>query len=114
MINEEIGRLRHASTQALLMRNDVISVASISCSYGWGSPEEYEKVNMKIVKGNVISRSEFIRQLISIHFTRTNADVKPGTFRALGNVVEIMPVSERVIYRIEIEEDKIAHIKRID
>ena len=101
MINEEIDRLRHASTQALLTRRDVIIVASVSCIYGLGSPEEYEKVNMKISQGMELSRAELIRRLIDIHFTRTNADITPGTFRAIGNAVEIMPVNERIIFRIE-------------
>jgi excinuclease ABC subunit B len=114
MINEEIDRLRHASTQALLTRKDVIIVASVSCIYGLGSPAEYEKVNMKIEVGQDISRADFIRELIRIHFSRTNADVKPGTFRALGNAIEIMPTGERMIYRIEIEGGRVASIKRID
>ncbi|MBX4189094.1 excinuclease ABC subunit UvrB [Candidatus Parcubacteria bacterium] len=114
MINEEIDRLRHASTQSLLTRRDVIVVASVSCIYGLGSPEEYEKVNMKIEKGANISRADFIRELIRIHFTRTNADVNPGQFRALGSAVEIMPTSERNIFRIEIEEGTISKISRID
>ena len=114
MINEEIERLRHASTQALLTRKDVIIVASVSCIYGLGDPEEYEKVNLKIEKGQKISRLDFIRELIDIHYSRTNSDIKPGNFRALGNVIEIMPVSERLIYRIEIEGEKISSIKRID
>jgi excinuclease ABC subunit B len=113
-INEEIDRLRHASTQSLLTRRDVIVVASVSCIYGLGSPEEYQKVNLKIEKGMNISRADFIRELIRIHFSRTNADVNPGMFRALGNAIEIMPTSERIIYRIEIEEGKIESIKRID
>lgn len=113
-INEEIDRLRHASTQALLTRRDVIIVASVSCIYGLGSPEEYQKVNLKIEKGMKLSRADFIRELIRIHFSRTNADVNPGTFRALGNAIEIMPTSERIIFRIEIEEGKIEVIKRID
>ena len=78
MINEEIERLRHASTQALLTRKDVIIVASVSCIYGLGSPEEYEKVNLKISEGMELSRSELIRRLIDIHFVRTNADFKFG------------------------------------
>jgi excinuclease ABC subunit B len=114
MINEEIDRLRHASTQALLTRRDVIIVASVSCIYGLGSPAEYEKMNMKIAKGDNLSRSDFIRDLIDIHYSRTNADLKPGLFRALGNAVEIMPVSERVVYRIEIEAGKISLIQKID
>jgi excinuclease ABC subunit B len=114
MINEEIERLRHASTQALLTRKDVIIVASVSCIYGLGDPTEYEKVNMKIIKGETRSRSDFIRDLIDIHYSRTNADIKPGQFRALGNVVEVMPISERIIYRIELEGSQVAVIKRID
>ncbi|MFZ2523208.1 MAG: excinuclease ABC subunit UvrB [Minisyncoccia bacterium] len=114
MINEEIDRLRHASTQALLTRKDVIIVASVSCIYGLGSPEEYEKVNLKIQKGEDISRADFIRRLIDIHFERTTADLTPGMFRAIGNTVEIMPVSEKIIYRIEIQDGKISEIIKID
>jgi excinuclease ABC subunit B len=118
MINEEIDRLRHASTQALLTRKDVIIVASVSCIYGLGSPIEYEKVNMKISVGDKVTRADFVRKLIDIHFERTPADLAPGLFRALGNSVEIMPVSEKVIYRIDIASDenknKIESIKKID
>lgn len=113
-INEEIERLRHASTQALLTRKDVIIVASVSCIYGLGSPIEYEKVNMKIATGDNFPRNEFIRRLVDIHFTRTNADLTPGTFRALGNSIEIMPVSEKVVYRIEMESNTIQSIQKID
>ena len=116
-INEEIERLRHTSTQALLSRKDVIVVASVSCIYGLGSPVEYEKVNLKIAKGNPPtggSRQDFIRKLINIHFERTNADLGPGKFRALGNAIEIMPVSEKVIYRIEMDANKIKLIQKID
>ncbi len=114
MINEEIERLRHASTQALLTRKDVIIVASVSCIYGLGDPEEYEKVNLKITKGESLSRTDLIRDFIDIHYSRTNADIKPGQFRAMGNVVEVMPISERILYRIELEAGKVAVIKRID
>lgn len=113
-INEEIERLRHASTQALLTRKDVIIVASVSCIYGLGSPVEYEKVNLKIEKGMVISRTDLIRKMIAIHFERTTADLTPGQFRALGNMVEIMPVNERTIYRIEIERDEVTSISCVD
>jgi excinuclease ABC subunit B len=114
MINEEIERLRHASTQALLTRKDVIIVASVSCIYGLGSPVEYEKVNLKIEVGQKISRAEFIRKLIAIHFERTTADLSPGQFRAIGNMVEIMPVSEKVVYRLEIIDNRIEKILVID
>lgn len=114
MINEEIERLRHASTQALLTRKDVIIVASVSCIYGLGSPVEYEKVNLKIALGEKISRADFIRKLVDIHFERTMADLNPGQFRAIGNMVEIMPVSEKCIFRIEIEDGIIKDILKID
>lgn len=114
MINEEIERLRHASTQALLTRKDVIIVASVSCIYGLGSPEEYEKVNLKISIEMEISRSELIRKLIDIHYERTNADLKSGQFRAIGNVLELMPVNERTIFRIEFDSGKIQKIIQLD
>lgn len=113
-INEEIDRLRHASTQALLTRNDVIIVASVSCIYGLGSPIEYEKVHKKIEKGFTATRGEMLRILVGMYFERTNADLSPGTFRAVGNTVEIMPTNERVIYRLGFQSDTISSITRID
>ncbi len=113
-INEEIDRLRHASTQALLTRKDVIIVASVSCIYALGNPVEYEKVNFKVVRGASLTRAELIRRLIGLYFTRTGADLKPGTFRALGNSVEIMPVNERVIYRISFGPSAVSGIVTID
>ncbi|MEN9524496.1 MAG: hypothetical protein RL536_565, partial [Candidatus Parcubacteria bacterium] len=114
MINEEIERLRHASTQALLTRKDVIIVASVSCIYGLGSPEEYEKVNLRLSTGMEISRAELIRKLIVIHFERTTADLKSGQFRAIGNTVEIMPVNDKNIYRLEYDGGKISLITELD
>jgi len=114
MINEEIDRLRHASTQALLSRKDVIIVASVSCIYGLGSPEEYAKVNVQISAGQKISRADFIRELVDIHFERTTADLSPGQFRAIGNTVEIMPVSEKFIFRLEIADGEVKNILKID
>jgi excinuclease ABC subunit B len=114
MINEEIERLRHASTQALLTRKDVIIVASVSCIYGLGSPEEYEKVNLKLKVGMELSRAELIRKLIDIHFERTTADVNSGNFRAVGNTIEIMPVNEKTIYRLEYEGSSISTITELD
>ncbi|MBI5133878.1 MAG: excinuclease ABC subunit UvrB [Candidatus Taylorbacteria bacterium] len=114
MINEEIERLRHASTQALLTRKDVIIVASVSCIYGLGSPENYEKVNLKVKKGMKADRAEMIRRMIGIHFERTNADLEPGTLRAVGNMIEVMPVNDKVVYRISFEGDSIGRIDQID
>lgn len=113
-INEEIDRLRHASTQALLTRDDVIIVASVSCIYGLGSPVEYEKRNMRLDVGANISRTELVRRLISIYFERTPGDLSPGQFRALGNVVEVMPVSEKTRLRFEFTGSTIDKIVRID
>jgi excinuclease ABC subunit B len=104
MINEEIERLRHASTQALLTRKDVIIVASVSCIYGLGSPEEYEKVNIKLAVGMELSRAELIRRLIDVHFERTTADLKSGQFRAIGNTIEIMPVNDKTVFRLDYGE----------
>lgn len=113
-INEDIERLRHAATQALLTRKDVIIVASVSCIYGLGSPVEYEKVNLKLKKGEAMTRATLTRRLIGMYFERTNSDLTPGTFRALGSGVEVMPASERVIYRIDLTGGKIVKIEDID
>lgn len=113
-INEEIDRLRHASTQALLTREDVIIVASVSCIYGLGAPAEYLKKHMKIEKGYEITRSDMLRTLVDMYFERTNADLTPGQFRAVGNTVEIMPTNERVIYRLNFGGVEISNIVKID
>lgn len=113
-INEEIDRLRHASTQALLTRPDTIIVASVSCIYGLGSPEEYEKVNLKLAAGEQILRGDVMRALIKIHYARTTADLKPGLLRALGNNIEIMPISQRFVIRITFEGNTIKSLTKID
>ena len=113
-INKEIDRLRHATTQSLLTRPDVIIVASVSCIYGLGSPEEYEKVNLKIEEKIKMDRTEFMKKLIAIHFERTNADITPGTFRSIGKKVEVMPISETFVYQIEFEGSIISRIAKVD
>ena len=113
-INKEIDMLRHASTQALLTRPDVIIVASVSCIYGLGSPAEYEKVNLKLQVGQKMDRMVLMKSLVKIHFERTNADLGPGKFRSVGSRVEFMPVSETVVYQIEMMGGKIAKIVKID
>lgn len=113
-INEEINRLRHASTQALLTRDDVIIVGSVSAIYGLGSPDEYKKIHRHIKVGQKFERAEFVRFMIDLQFERTNADLKPGTFRAVGANVEVMPVNETAVLRIHPEEGKIAHISRLN
>jgi len=112
-INEEIDRLRHACTQALMTRKDVIIVCSVSCIYGLGSPDEYKKVMHIFKKGDNISRQTVARKLIDLQFERTTEDLIMGKFRLRGQVLEIMPVSQKVIYRMEIS-DKIDSIELID
>lgn len=101
-INEEIDRLRHASTQALLTRKDVIIVASVSCIYGLGNPIEYKEENIMLRVGDIIERKDLLKKLISIQFERTTADLIPGTFRAIGDTVEIMPSSEKNIWSLQL------------
>lgn len=113
-INKEIDRLRHASTQSLLMRKDVIIVASVSCIYGLGSPEEYRETNLQVTVGMKMDRHDLLSNLISVHFTRTNADLESGQFRALGNKVEIMPVSDTYVLSIEIMGGSVTKILKID
>ena len=113
-INEEIDRLRHASTQALLTRSDVIIVASVSCIYGLGAPAEYLKRHMKIERGYKTTRADMLRKLIGMYFERTNADLVPGHFRAVGNTIEIMPTNERAIYRLGFVGDAVSSITKID
>ena len=113
-INKEIDRLRHATTQALLTRKDVIIVASVSCLYGLGSPKEYEKENLKIALGGTYTRTELMSRLLANQFERTNADLTPGTFRVLGNKIEIMPVSETYIYQVLLGTTGILNILKID
>ncbi|MEK7586233.1 MAG: excinuclease ABC subunit UvrB [Patescibacteria group bacterium] len=113
-INKEIDRLRHASTQALLTRKDVIIIASVSCIYGLGSPEEYEKVNLKITRDMKIDRTTLMKKLIEVHFERTNADINSGQFRSIGSKVEVMPVSETFVYQIEFADGVISRIAKVD
>ena len=113
-INEEIERLRHATTQSLLTRSDVIVVASVSCIYGLGSPVEYKKYLVHLKVGEKKDRAELIRELIHLYFERTIADLSPGQFRALGNMVEVMPTNDRLIYRINFEGGKIGNITVLD
>ena len=106
-INEEIDRLRHASTQALLTRRDVIICASVSCIYGLGSPVEYEKENKILQVGDKISKTELMKDFINIYYERTNADLSPGQFRSIGNRIDIMSIGETEMLQIEIFNDRI-------
>jgi excinuclease ABC subunit B len=113
-INEEIDRLRHASTQALLTRKDTIIVASVSCIYGLGSPKDYERENIRLSVGESATKISLMQRFVGIYYERTNADLSPGTFRALGNRIDIMPISETIMLQIEIAGGKIAHLQVVD
>ncbi len=114
MINEEIDRLRHAATQALLMRRDVIIVASVSCIYNIGSPEVYEKMALKLNRGQVITRVDILKTLTKMQYTRTNAEVKRGMFRMRGQTLEVMPSNHEMIYRVDLSEQEVGEIIMID
>jgi excinuclease ABC subunit B len=110
-INEEIDRLRHASTQSLLTRNDVIIVASVSCIYGLGSPEEYEKARISISTGDTLTLRNFLAQLVSLQFQRNDIDLRRGTFRVKGDTVEVFPVaSDKEWIRVEFFNDTVERI----
>jgi excinuclease ABC subunit B len=113
-INEEIDRLRHASTQSLLTRDDVIIVASVSCIYGLGSPEEYLESNMLIERDMQMTKRAFMEQLVTMQYERTNADILSGQFRAIGNKVEVVPVSSTTMYSFQFMGGRIVEITHID
>ena len=113
MINEEIDKLRHAATTALLTRKDVIIVASVSCIYGLGAPETYAKNIIRFAVGEKIDRKALVRQLISMQFTRTPSDLKRGSFRLRGDNWEIMPPDRELIYNFVLENDVIKKIYEI-
>jgi excinuclease ABC subunit B len=113
-INEEIDRLRHAATSALLLRNDVIVVSSVSCIYGLGSPKEYKNKIIPIIQGNEFDLDDLISQLIKQQYIRNDLVVSRGTFRLKGDTLDIFPVYEETIFRIEFFGDEIEKISRID
>jgi excinuclease ABC subunit B len=114
LINDEIDKLRHAATMALLTRPDVIIVASVSCIYGLGAPEEYAKNIVRFKVGDRVERREFSRKLVSLQFNRTNADLKRATYRLRGENWEIMPADREVIYNLEVAGGIIRAIYEID
>ncbi len=109
-INEEIDRLRHAAVQDVTMRKDVIVVASVSCIYNIGSPENYENISLEIKLKQVIKRKDFLILLNNLQYQRNDIDFKPGTFRVRGGTVEIYIVTGEKILRIEFVGDKIEKI----
>lgn len=113
-INEEIDRLRHAATDALLTRKDVIIVASVSCIYGIGSVEDYAGLSETVKTGERKVRDKFIRHLTDIQYQRNDIDFHRSTFRVRGDVVDVFPAGEEVAYRIEFFGDEVDRITKID
>ncbi|HUD20748.1 MAG TPA: excinuclease ABC subunit UvrB [Candidatus Saccharimonadales bacterium] len=113
-INDEIDRLRHAATQAILTRRDVIIVASVSCIYGLGSAEEYQKAVLTIYKGEQIDRDQVLEKLVFLQYQRNDVELKRGTFRVRGERIEIMPTNIERIIRVSLNGDKVEEIEEID
>ena len=113
-INQEIDRLRLAATSALMSRRDVIIVASVSCIYGLGSPEEYQEMYVHLSKGDSVERNKLLRKLINIQYERNDINFVRGSVRVRGDVVEVFPAYEEIAYRIELFGDEVDRISIIN
>src|SRR5213082_1919404 len=113
-VNDEIDRLRHAATSALLTRNDVIVVASVSCIYGLGSPEEYRDHYLVLKPGEERDQRSILRQLVDMNYERNDLNLTRGKFRVRGDTVEVHPAYEEHGVRIELFGDDIERISRLD
>ena len=113
-INEEIDRLRHAATSALLSRRDVIIVASVSCIYGIGAVEDYDQMAVRLKRGERRLRDKLLRQLTDIQYRRNDMAFERGNFRVRGDVVDIFPAGEEAAYRTEFFGDELERITRIN
>jgi len=113
-INEEIDRLRHAATQDLLTRRDVLIVASVSCIYGLGSPVDYGQVMIPIAVGEVRNRDKLLRQLLDLQFARNDMDFHRGTFRVRGDTLDIFPANAETAIRVELWGDEVERISEFD
>jgi len=113
-INEEIDKLRHASTRALLSRRDVVIVASVSCIYGLGSPEEYKSFVLTLKKGQLVKPEHVARKLVSMQYERNDIDFTRGRFRVRGDTLEVQPAYEELAVRVEFFGDTIERIVEVD
>ena len=113
-INDEIDKLRLAATSALLSRRDVIIVASVSCIFGLGSPEEYGKVVISLHRGEVRKRDKVLRHLVDVHYERNDYELSRGKFRVRGDTLEVQPAYEEFAYRIEFWGDEIERLVQVD
>jgi len=113
-INEEIDKLRHAATRALLTRRDVLIVASVSCIYSLGEPEEYQSFVVNVTRGQKIERNKLVRRFIDMQYERNDFDFQRGRFRIRGDTLEILPAYEEIAIRIEFWGDTVERIMEID
>ncbi|MCP4913067.1 MAG: excinuclease ABC subunit UvrB [Oligoflexia bacterium] len=114
-VNDEIDKLRHSATQSLLERDDVIVIASVSCIYGIGSPDEYSGQKTTLFTGDTLDRDEFLKTLVSIQYERNDIDFSRGCFRVRGDIVEVFPASEDAnVVRIEFFDDEVETISIVD
>lgn len=113
-VNEEIDRLRHSATQALLERRDVIIVASVSCIYGLGSPEDYQAMSVHLCQGVDISRDELLHKLVELQFSRNDVALERGKFRVRGDVLEVHAVDAKQVTRVELFGETIERITIVD
>jgi excinuclease ABC subunit B len=113
-INEEIDRLRNAATQSLLSRKDVLIVASVSCIYGLGNPADYLKLSLELKRGETVKRDKLLRRLTDLQYHRNDLDLQRGTYRAQGDVLDIILSSEDTIIRLDFFGDRLEKIERLD
>ncbi|NLO04971.1 MAG: excinuclease ABC subunit UvrB [candidate division WS1 bacterium] len=113
-INDEIERLRHSATQSIMERRDVLVVASVSCIFGLGSPEQYEEVTLRLHAGQRIERDAILEQLIKMQFARNDVELKRGSFRVRGDVVEITPMDNDEVIRVEMWGDEVERMMVVD
>ena len=114
LINEEIDRMRHSATYALLTRRDVIIVASVSCIYGLGTPEDWRGMRLDATTGERVSRQALLQKLVEIQYTRNDLEVGRGNFRVRGDVIEVHPAYEDTIVRIELDDDRVSRVAALD
>jgi len=113
-INDEIDRLRHGATEALLTRRDVIVIASVSCIYGIGSPEHYLEMSFEISRNDAVSQLDFIKKLVSIQYHRNDLAFERGNFRVMGDTIDLYPANGEYAYRFEFGFDTLEEIKIVD
>src|SRR5438105_1603517 len=113
-INDEIDRLRHSATQAVLERRDVIVVASVSCIYGLGSPQEYQETILSLVRAEAYDRRRLLRRLVDMQFQRNDMALTRGTFRVKGDILEVCPADEEIVIRVDFFGDEIEKIEALN